>query len=157
MNEIRPEQVINGSYGECWINDEYVAEIKKFEAKIAIEYEDIERPRKLGKAKKMIGYGGTGSIVIHKVTSRFARILSENLKNGKQTTVTIISKLDDPDAIGAERVAVKNATFNDLTLANWEAKKAGEEETGFNFDDWEFLDMIGDQKQSLLLLRRINI
>lgn len=144
MNEIRPEQVINGSYGEIWINDDYCAEIKSFEAKIAIEYEDINRPRKLGVAKKMIGYEGEGSLTLHKVTSRFARILSDNLKNGKQISITIISKLDDPDAIGAERVAVKNATLNDLTLANWEAKTAGEEETGFNFDDWEFLDLIGD-------------
>lgn len=129
--------------GEVWIEGDYMAEIKAFEAKIAIEYEDINRPRKLGKAKKMIGYDGTGSLKFHKVTSRFIRIVSDNLKRGKQTSVTIISKLDDPDALGAERVVVKNATFNDLTLANWEAKKAGEDDTAFNFDDWDLLDLIG--------------
>lgn len=143
MNEIKPEQVVNGSWGEVWIEGDYMAEIKAFEAKIAIEYEDINRPRKLGKAKKMIGYDGTGSLKFHKVTSRFIRIVSDNLKRGKQTSVTIISKLDDPDALGAERVVVKNATFNDLTLANWEAKKAGEDDTAFNFDDWDLLDLIG--------------
>lgn len=142
MNEIRPEQVINGSYGELWIDDEYIADVISFEAKIAIEYEDINRPRKLGKAKKMIGYDGTGSMKFYKVTSRGIKKISEKLKEGKQVSGNIISKLDDPDAIGAERVAIKNATFNDLTLANWEAKKAGEEETSFNFDDWEVLDLI---------------
>jgi len=142
MNEIRPEQVINGSYGEIWVEGDYMAEVTGFEAKIAIEYEDINRPRKLGKAKKMIGYEGTGSLKFHKVTSRFIKLVSDSLKSGKQVSVTIISKLDDPDALGAERVVVKNATFNDLTLANWEAKKAGEEESAFNFDDWDLLDLI---------------
>ena len=46
------------------------------EAKIAIEYEDIDRPRKLGKGKKMIGYEGTGSLKLHKVTSRFIKLLA---------------------------------------------------------------------------------
>ncbi len=142
MNEIRPEHVINGSYGEIWVEGDYMAEVTGFEAKIAIEYEDINRPRKLGKAKKMIGYEGTGSLKFHKVTSRFIKLVSDSLKSGKQVSVTIISKLDDPDALGAERVVVKNATFNDLTLANWEAKKAGEEESAFNFDDWDLLDLI---------------
>lgn len=144
MREIRSEQVINGSWGEVWVEGDYMAEIKAFEAKISIEYEDIDRPRKLGKAKKMIGFEGAGSLKFHKVTSRFIRLVSNSLKNGKQVSVTIISKLDDPDALGAERVVVKNATFNDLTLANWESKKAGEEEISYNFDDWDLLDLIGD-------------
>ena len=110
MNAIRPEQVINGSWGEAWLDGDYLAEITGLEAKI--------------------------------VTSRFIKLLSDNLKAGKQTSVTIITKLDDPDSVGVERIAIKNATFNDLTLANWEAKTKGEEEASFNYDDWEPLDTI---------------
>lgn len=142
MREIRPEQVINGTWGEVWIDGDYMAEIKGFEAKIAIEYEGIDRPRRLGKARKMLGWEGEGSITFHKVTSRFIKLIAEKLKEGKQVSATIISKLDDPDSLGAERIAVKNATFNDLTLANWEAKTAGEGETAFNYDDYDFLDLI---------------
>ena len=144
MNEIRPEQVINGSYGEAWLDGDYLAEIKGLEAKIAIEYEDIDRPRKLGKGKKMIGYEGTGSLKLHKVTSRFIKLLSDNLKQGKQTSFTVISKLDDPDALGAERIMLKNVTLEELTLANWEAKTTGEEEIPFSFDDWEPMDLIDE-------------
>ena len=144
MNEIRPEHVINGSYGEAWLDGDYLAETKGLEAKIAIEYEDIDRPRKLGKGKKMIGYEGTGSLKLHKVTSRFIKLLSDNLKQGKQTSFTVISKLDDPDALGAERIMIKNVTLEELTLANWEAKTTGEEEIPFSFDDWEPMDLIGD-------------
>ncbi len=144
MNEIRPEHVINGSYGEAWLDGDYLAEIKGLEAKIAIEYEDIDRPRKLGKGKKMIGYEGTGSLKLHKVTSRFIKLLSDNLKQGKQTSFTVISKLDDPDALGAERIMLKNVTLEELTLANWEAKTTGEEEIPFSFDDWEPMDLIDE-------------
>ena len=139
---IRPEQVVNGSWGEIWINGDYMAEVKGVEAKLGIEYEDINRPRKLGTGKKMIGYDGEGSLTFHKVTSRFIKLISDTLKQGKQLSVPIISKIDDPDSIGAERVVLQNCTFNDLTLANWEAKTAGEDETSFNYDDWDFLDLI---------------
>lgn len=142
MREIKPEQVINGSWGEAWLDGDYLAEIKGLEAKIAIEYEDIDRPRKLGKGKKMIGYEGTGSLKLHKVTSRFIKLLSDNLKQGKQTSFTVISKLDDPDALGAERIMIKNVTLEELTLANWESKTNGEEEIPFSFDDWEPMDLI---------------
>ena len=141
--EIQGKHVINGSYGELWMNNEYMAEITGFEAVIEITYEDVNRPRKLGTAKKMMGYEGTGTINFQKVTSRFIRTLSDNLKQGKQTTVDMITKLDDPDALGAERIAVRNATFDNLTLANWEAKAKGEQDTSFSFEDWEPLDLIG--------------
>lgn len=142
MREIKPEQVINGSWGEAWLDGDYLAEIKGLEARIAIEYEDIDRPRRLGKGKKMIGFEGTGTLKLHKVTSRFIKLLSDNLKQGKQTSFTVISKLDDPDALGAERIMLKNVTLEELTLANWEAKTNGEEEIPFSFDDWEPIDLI---------------
>lgn len=142
MKELRPELVINGSFGECWIDDDYMAEVLGVTAEIAITYEDINRPRKLGTGKKMMGIEQTGSLKFNKVTSRFIKKLSDNLKAGKQTSSTIITKLDDPDALGAERILLKNVVFEGLTLANWEAKTKGEQETSFFFDDWEPLDLI---------------
>ena len=40
------------------------------------------------------------------------------MKAGRQTVCTIISKLDDPDSNRAERVVIKDAVFDKLTLAN---------------------------------------
>lgn len=139
---MKPEQVINGTYGEAWLDGDYLAEVTGLTAEVAIEYEDVNMPRKLGKGRKMIGLEGTGSIKLNKVTSRFINLLSDNLKAGKQTTVTIISKLADPDALGAERIVVKDATLDGMTLANWEAKTKGEEEVNFGFSDWDLLDII---------------
>lgn len=139
---MQDKQVINGTYGEAWVDSDYMADVTGVEATIDIDYEDINRPRKLSTGKKMIGWSGTGSLKFNKTTSRFIRLVGDNLRAGRQTAVDVITKLDDPDAIGAERVVLKNVVFENLTLANWEAKTAGEGEAPFFFDDWEPLDLI---------------
>lgn len=142
MQAYKPEQVINGTWGEVWIDGEYMAEVISFKAEVDIQYADINMTRRLAKAKKMTGYEGKGEVKLNKVTSEMSKKMSDNLKQGKQTVCTIISKLDDPNAIGAERIVVKDATFEKLTLADWEAKKNGEEALPFSFTDWDFLDLI---------------
>lgn len=139
---VRAKQVINGSFGEVWVNGDYMAEITGCEANVEMEYEDINTPRKLSTGKKLLGWEGNGSLSFNKVTSRFVKLVAEDLKAGRQTEVDIISKLDDPDALGAERVVFKNSVFEGLTLANWEAKATGEEDTSFFFDDFDMLDLI---------------
>ena len=119
-----------------------MAEVISFKAEVDIQYADINMTRRLAKAKKMTGYEGKGEVKLNKVTSEMSKKISDNLKQGKQTICTIISKLDDPNAIGAERIVVKDATFEKLTLADWEAKKNGEEALTFSFTDWDFLDLI---------------
>lgn len=139
---MRAKQVINGSYGEAWVDSDYMADVTGVEAVIDFDYEDINRPRKLSTAKKLIGWNGSGSLKFNKTNSRFIRLVGDNLREGRQTEVDIITKLDDPDSLGAERVVLKNVVFENLTLANWEAKTGGESEAPFFFDDWEPLDLI---------------
>lgn len=143
MNELETQQVINGSWGEVWVESDYMAEAKGIEATIEIEYEDIKKPRNLGTGKKMIGFAGTGSLTFYKVNSRFINLIGASLKEGKQFSASIISKLDDPDALGSERIALKNCTFESISLANWEAATTGEQEVSFSFEDYEPLDTIG--------------
>jgi len=138
----KPEQVINGTWGEIWINGEYVAEVKAFQAKVTLEKSEVSMVRRMAKGQKVVGYEGKGTIRLNKVTSRFLKLLNDNMKKGKQTVCTIISKLADPDALGAERIVIKDATFDELTLADWEVRKNLEEEIPFTFSDWDLLDTI---------------
>ena len=71
--------------------------------------------------------------------------MKDNIKQGKQTVCTIISKLADPDALGAERVVLKDVTFDELTVADWEVKKNVEETLPFTFSGYDFLDLIEPQ------------
>ena len=79
---------------------------------------------------------------MHKVSSRMANAIGSSIRNGRDLRFTIISKLADPDAYGAERVAVKNVSFDDLTLADWEVATNGKVEAPFTFTDYEFLDLV---------------
>ena len=67
--------------------------------------------------------------------------IGDKLKQGKDVRFTVISKLDDPDAYGAERVAVTGVSLDDLTLADWEVGKTGSTENPFTYTDYSFLDM----------------
>ena len=137
-----PEKTINGTFGELWVNDDYMAEVTGLEAKVTLEKTEVNQTGSLAKGYKITGIDCKGTIKLNKVTSYFINLLSENTKAGKTTSCTIISKLADPDASGVERIKLTGCTFDELSLANWEAKKLGEESIPFSFTGWELLDTI---------------
>ncbi len=139
---MKSRNIINGTFGEVWIDGDLVASVKKLTAEVEIEFEDITIPRKLGTHKKMTGYKGEGEVEFYHITSRMATRVSEDLQNSIQTEVSIISKLADPDALGHERILIKDAVLSNITLADWEAKKPGERTEKFSFTEWQFLDEI---------------
>lgn len=138
----KASRVMSGTWGEVWLDGDKVSEAYGVQAKISYDKEDIPICRQMGTDVKVTGYKGTGSLRLYKTTSRMAVAIGENIRNGKDVRFTIISKLKDPDAYGAERVAIRNVSFDDLTLADWEAKTAGKVECPFTFTDYEFLDVV---------------
>lgn len=142
MKKVGSERVINGTFGELWINGEYMAETIGLEAKVSLEKTEVNQCGSLAKGYKVTGIDGKGTVKLNKVSSFFIKLLSKNVKAGKTTSCTIISKLEDPDALGTERIQLNNCVFDELTLANWEAKKLGEESVSFTFSDWDVLESI---------------
>ncbi len=142
MKSYTPERVINGTFGEVWVDDDYMAEVTALEAKVSLDKTEVNQVGTLAKGYKVTGIDGKGTLKMNKVTSYFIQKLSDNTKAGKTTTCTIISKLADPDALGAERIQLNGCTFDELTLVNWEAKKLGEESIAFSFTGWDVLDTI---------------
>lgn len=144
MKSYSPENVINGTYGEVWIDGEYMAEVTGLEAKVSLEKTEVNQIGKLAKGYKVTGIDCKGTVKLNKVSSYFINKLSKNLEKGKQTTCTIVSNLKDPDAFEgkAEKVQLNGCTFDELTLANWEAKKLGEESIPFTFTGWKLIDTI---------------
>lgn len=142
MNSFAPENVINGTYGEAWFDGEYMAEVNRLRLEVTISYEDVKQPRKLMTGKKMTGIAGEGEVVLSKVSSTVSKKISDALKQGKVPAITIMSKLADPAAFGAERVAAYSCKFEKATLADWENGSLGSESYSFTFEDWDFLDTI---------------
>ncbi|MDB7861068.1 phage tail tube protein [Intestinimonas butyriciproducens] len=137
------KRVISGTWGEVWLDGDKVSECYGLQAKVSFNKEDIALCGQMASDKKVTSIECTGSLRMHKVTSRMALAIGENIRKGKDVRFTIVSKLKDPDAYGAERVVLSNVSFDDLTLADWEAKSVGKVECPFTFTDYEFLDEIG--------------
>lgn len=136
------KRVISGTFGELWLDQEYVGECYGFQAKDSYTRETIAMCGKLRAGKKLTAIEGTGSVKLHKVNSRMAILIGEEIKNGRDPRFTLISKLDDPDAYGAERIAFTDVAFDDLTLADWETATVGSIEAPFTFGDYELIDRI---------------
>ena len=138
-------RAINGTFGEVWLEGEQVREATGLTADVGLEFLDVPMCGVLGKRQKVSGLTGNGSITMTKVNSRMGIKLSDMIKAGKTPSFTIISKLADPDAYGAERVVLKNCQFSTLTLADWSSNQIGSITQNFTFTDWDYLDLIEPQ------------
>lgn len=138
-----PDRVFNGTFGEVWLDNTYLSQATSLEAKWSIDKTEVNQSRVLSKGYKRTGVDGKGTLKMNKIDSTFLKLLDGEMKvGGKSKTHTLISKLDDPDAYGAERVQLTGVTFDELTLVDWELKKLGEESIPFTFTGYEVLDFV---------------
>ena len=136
------DQVINGTWGELWVDDTYMAEVTLFKLEINAKYTAISRTRSLMDGQKLTGVEAKGEVKLHKISSYLAKKVSDGLKVGKVPNFKIISKLADPAGLGTERVVAYGCKFDKAILADWEHGKNAEESYSFTCEDWDFIDTI---------------
>lgn len=142
QKKMSSNKIINGTFGAVWVGTEKFSNVKSFESKVSLKYEDVDLAEDLAAHKKYMGWSGAGTMVLHKVDSAMAAKMADAIKNGEMEPATVVAKLDDPAAFGAERVQLNGVYFDELTLLKFAMKEKLEEECPFTFDDYEFLDMI---------------
>lgn len=135
-------KIIRGSFGAVWLEGDELANVKQFEAKITLEYEDVKIMGDLGTHKRYVGFNGEGTMTLHKTDSRVAKLLAEGITSGKIPVLKIIGKLADPTADGEERVEFTGVTINEVMALKFENKEILEEEIPFNFSGFRFIDTI---------------
>lgn len=135
-------RVISGTWGQVWLDGDLVAECYKCQAKSAYQKEDVKLCGQMEVDKKITGIASTGSLGLYKVNSRMAQKIGAMVSQGKDPRFVVISNLSDPDSYGAERIALQNVSFDDLTLADWEAGVSGKVEAPFTFTGYKFMDEI---------------
>ncbi len=136
------KNTINGTYGTLWVDNEMWAETESFEALVNIDYEDVNIAGSLATYKKQVGWNGTGSLTIKKVNSRVARKVAEAVKNGQVPRMKLVGKLADPDALGVERVALYDVTFDAIVLMRFEQKTVLNQEIAFAYSNYDLVDAI---------------
>lgn len=137
MDKFIAQRVMSGTQGEIWIDGKYMAEVTAFQAEIKLVKEEVNQVKTYFKQYKVTGCEGSGNVKMNHVSSYFVNLMADNIRNARQTVVTIRVKLDDPDAVGREEVIIRDATFDKLTLMDWEAKKLTEDDYDFTFTDFE--------------------
>lgn len=144
MKTFEANDVINGSWGEVWVDNDYMAQVIALEATLKLIKTDIAQTGSLSNGKKVTGIEGSGTLKLNHATSYFKRRILGEIKKGKSDACTIISNLDDPTVNGNERVKLTGCTFDEVKLAEWEANKPGEESIPFTFTSAEMLDSIDE-------------
>ena len=81
-------KVVNGTYGQVFLGDEEVAEMKAFQAKLEFQKEEIKVAGQMAVDTKLMSYSGKGSLQLHKVNSRMVKTLLEEIKAGKDPRFT---------------------------------------------------------------------
>ena len=74
MDKFSAHQVINGTWGEIWIDGTYMTEVKAFETKVTLDKTDVNMTRRLAKVQKVIGYSCTGQLTPNKVSFFYQEI-----------------------------------------------------------------------------------
>lgn len=136
------KRVISGTYGAAWLDGERIAETTGLQAKLNKTKETIQLCGQFVSDTKAMSATGTGSLTLYKVDSGLIQKM-QDLQDGVDRRFTIVSALKDPDSWGAERIALYNVSFDDLTLADWAAATAGKITAPFTFTRYELLDLIG--------------
>ena len=141
-DDVKTNQIIRGTFGRVWIDGELFANVKSFEAKLTLNYEEVDLSNDLGKHQRYMGFTGEGTMTLHKINSKIFAKLAKAIKSGDMPEISVVGKVEDPTALGAERVSFTEVTIDEVMALKFENATIGEEEVPFKFADNEPLDLI---------------
>ena len=134
-------KVMSGTWGTVWAEGKEIAEISGFQCKVVKNWDPINICGQMAEDRKLVSIKITGSMNLHKVYSRGAEDVNAAAR-GHDVRSTLVAKLDDPDAYGAERIAVYGMNYDEQTLMDLAAGKAGSVTVPFQATRYEYLDQI---------------
>lgn len=138
-------KILRGTFGKLWVNNEKMANIKSFEAKVTGDYESVNVAEDFGEKQRYMGYSISGTMTFHKYDSKIASIYKDAFETGVIPEITLIAAIDDPSVDGVERVALYDVTFDEFTLGKFEGKTILEEEVPFKAGSYKYLDLIEEE------------
>lgn len=141
---IPANRIMSGTWGELWVNNEKWAELSGFQAKFSYNKSQVNICGAMAEDSKITSVKGTGSITVAKVYTRNIS-QADSLMEGHDVRATIVAKLADPDAYGAERVALYNVSFDDETIMDFQHGQMGKTTHPFTFTKREWLDVVKPQ------------
>lgn len=139
---MKADQCILGTNGKLFINNVRCAEIKSFELKASLNYEDINVNGQLITQYKYTGATLSGSMVVHKVNSFNIKLVKDAIKTGVMPSIKFMAELSDPNVNGDEAIEVTDVMFDEATLMAFANGEVREESTAFRAGDYNYLSTI---------------
>lgn len=136
------QSVILGTHGKLFINNVRVANIKSFELKASMNYEDILVNGNLITQYKYTGSTLTGTMVVHKVDSFNINLVKDGIKTGVMPSIKFMGELTDPNVNGDEAIEISDVMFDEATLLSFVNGEVREESTAFRAGDFNYLSTI---------------
>jgi hypothetical protein len=137
---------ISGKEGALYANIDgeviQVAECKNISAKITKNKNEFKALGYRGTQHKATGWTGTGTLVIHYATSRFAKMMIDYTKTGKDQyfTLQIINK-DPTSEIGTQTVNLYQVNLDESEIAKLDTDAEFlDQSMNFTFSDVEMAD-----------------
>lgn len=144
MNKGITNKIIRGTNGRLWVNDKRLANVKSFECKIKLNYEDIDENGNPIQQRRYTGASIEGTMVLHKIDSYVLKLMKDGVMSMNLPDINMVSSVSDPSITGMERVKLSNVTFDEVDMASFENAKVGEESIPFRAGGYENTDTIDD-------------
>lgn len=145
MPVLDPAKTINGTFGVIFHEGKWLNNVKKSEAKVDIDKQEVKVAGTRWVGFKSTNLTGKGTLTLFKTTSEWLLAIGKIADDTSAPFVTeLISKLEDPEVVGAERIRYKGVQFDTIQLANFAPGEIAEEELPFTFTGYELLDSLGN-------------
>lgn len=143
---MKAEDAISGKEGALYatIDGEtiQVAECKNVSAKVTKNKSEFKALGYRGTQHKATGWSGTGTLVVHYATSRFAKMMIDYVKTGKDQYFTLQIVNNDPTSgIGRQTVNLYDVNLDESEVAKLDTDADFlDQSMNFTFSDIEITD-----------------
>lgn len=135
-------KIILGTFGRVFINNKRIANIKSFELKASMNYEEIDVNGNLIKQYKYTGSSLAGTMEVHKVDSYNINLVKDAIKTGVMPDIKIVGELSDPNIDGDEAIEITNVYLDEATLLAFTNGEVRDESTAFRAGGYNYLSTI---------------
>lgn len=135
-------KVILGTYGKLYINNKRIANIKSFELKASMDYEDIKVNGELITQYKYTGASLAGTVEVHKVDSYNINLVKDAIKTGVMPDIKIVGELSDPNTSGDEAIEITRVLLDEAILMKFTNGEVRDESVAFRAGGYNYISTI---------------
>lgn len=146
MNILQAEDAINGREGiaTAEINGQIVElmELANINVNVSKNKSQFKAMGTRNTQNKTTGWEGTGSATVRFISSRWAKMIQDYVKTGKDTYFTIVVTNEDPgSATGRQVIQVLGCNIDSVDLAKLDVDtEILEQDIDFTFNDFNVLE-----------------